>query len=327
MPDYGWDVASDSLREAVRSARRAAMFDLSDAASATAVPQPKLRNALADLGRRGRCDSIAADAANDKQPATRAAALSSRWCPPPAVRLTIRSDAPQASTAVSGTAGWTARRFDGRPSRVPRHEILAAVNGSELDLRVAAASSVNCPQATLAALGQDALDEDVRIAAAQNDLCPPAVLAVLVTDADFEVSYAAVRNTACVSSVVAAAALHNDDSWIREATAGHPNCGPQLQRHLAGDPDATVRVALAENSNARVETLEILAGDFGGAVITAVCDNPNTTASVIDTMARNEEPEVRAEAARHRLCSRETLQRLAEDPEDWVRDAAATRQG
>ena len=326
MPNYGWDVASDSLREAVRSARRAAMFDLGDAASAAAVPQSKLRRALADLGRRGRCDSIAADAANAKDSSTRSVALSSRWCPPPAVRLTTRSDAPQVSAAVTCTAGWAARRFDCRRSKWPRHEIIAAVNGSELDLTAAAASSMNCPQATLAALA-GALDEDVRVAAAQNDRCPQAVLAALVTDADFEVSYAAVRNPLCSPSVVAAAALHNDDSWIREASAGHPNCGPQLQRHLADDPDATVRIALAENSNARVETLEILAGDFNGAVIAAVCDNPNTTVSVIDTMARNEDPEVRAQAARHWwLCSRETLQRLAEDTEDLVRDAAATRQ-
>ena len=311
---------------AVRAARSAPAFALSDIADVAAVPERSLREMLGCLRRRGRCDTTAADAAADIDETRRVAGLESRWCPPPLRRLVASNDPEEVRWVCRSTAAWHARRVnDG--DRAPRVRTAAAF-GDPAGRGVASGvnSTSGCPPAMLAALASDP-DPDVRTVVLGDPSCPPAAVAALAVDDVVAITHETAQHRNC-PSVVLATLARCDRLWgldrVRQqrAVAKHLNCAPSVLRFLAADRDLSLRAVASFNPNCPPtcwRTLPLLCAPVVGV---AVADHPNCTQAVVHAMARSEHHEVRMKAARHRLCDLATLQTLADDNDLAVRDAA-----
>ena len=214
--------SQQALGAATRAARSSPALPFAWAASAADVPPQELSNALRDLRRHGRCDSLAADAFINSTAARRAAMLASRWCPPGLKRLAaVDTTAADRPNAAAGTPGWDGR--DLRSSAAPRGRIAAAAGAAYSQLRSVAASHPFCPPAVLLGAAQDP-DEWVRVQAARCESCPPAAIMLLATDDSWEVTETLAERPDLDSAVLAALA----GGSIAESTLDKIGRQPQL---------------------------------------------------------------------------------------------------
>ena len=228
---------------------------------------------LVALGRRGRCDAMAAEAVLGGGCSEQL--LSHRALPPPAA-LTANGATPRrdgSAAPMLGMRGPQCRRV--RSSGAP-------IVGDDRRVRVRAAADRCCPPAVLTRLTDDA-DPAVRCAAAANPAAGRLVLETLAGDSDAD---------------------------VRAVTAARADCPTQRLRQLAGDTDETVREMCATNPSTPQDLLEALAGDNGFGVRRGVASNPACGSRVLTVLAADEAAAIRQQVATHPGCGPEMLARF-----------------
>ena len=323
----------DERRAGVRCARSAPVASLEDAAAAAGMSQRALSGALRGFRRRGRCDSIAAVAAESTNHQIRAAVASLRVCPPAVARLTEPGLAHPAPAAAAGMAGWSIRGVE--DTAASRAVLIAASLTGRRSTMAAVLRNPSCPAAVVAASVSDP-DAMIRNAAATAVSCPQTALGRLAFDSNTNVVLAVVKNPAAGDAVLAAAAADKQlalaviDAFAerhdlgaaalgvlarhyyheaRIVSAAHERSAASLLSMLAYDDDKEVREIVAGNVNCHPTTLDRLAED--PAARAAVAGNPNTRSDTLLVLASDTDEAVIANVSTHHRCDKSVVAVLA----------------
>ena len=264
---------------------------------------------------------------------TRTAAVANPNCPARVIRLLAGSRQADLRGAAAGN-----------PSSPPDALIRLAHDSSETVCEKVAANPSAPWQAVrhLAAAGTRAMRDVV----AQRPDCPAAALTVIAAaDGWTQTLERVARHPNCPPEAFAAIADSSDDRG-RRAAAVQPNCPQMVLDRFAEDPDWRVRCGAGRNPSCPPETVAALAGDSDGRVRQAITTAPNLPDDALDRLAADLDPEVRAfalvavrvrrdpdsvpaqdsterhRAALHPLCPPSLLARLADDPDEDIRQSA-----
>ena len=310
-------------RDAVRAARSAPAFTLRAAADAAAVSDSALCEALEALRWRGRCDTIAASAAAGGGDASRAAALGSRWCPPPATRMVALADPAAVHVSAAGTAAWAARRTHEKNSLTvtmsANRTALMIISGYD---RQVAAGHPACPQAALVAFASDD-DQRTLAAVARNESSPLAALAPLAAHEDRAIRNEAASHPGCASALLTAIVSKPSNYWTVKDIAGHRNCVRATIEALAVNESLSARELAARHRLCDPATLRVLAVDEIEEVRAAAAANPSCDPHTLRVLSGDSDNEVRAAAAANPNCDPDVVETLAADQHWLVRDSAA----
>ena len=328
-------------RDVVRAARSAPAVALEAVSEGAASGTAGIRDTLRALPARGRCQqvatqlaSVAADpdsvsTAQRHQAYPPAAKRSADDCPsrgtmcwagrgrigvsaprPLAARLAAAPDVPGPSGVPSlieqarqeinyvktfGVARFMLSREEAYCSGVPSGMLARLVAGGG-DAALMASADSACPTSSLASCCGTA-DATMRGAAAYNPACPPEVLRALAADDDTKVCQIAVRNPSCPPESLRRVALECPE-LLSSSVARNPRCPPEALRVL--------HATLIEESVSYATMLLLL-------------EHPNCPADVLSTCADHEISTFRSNVAKHPRAAEETLLRLADDPEAFVR--------
>ena len=283
-----------TITRLVRLTRLARGFPLTAAAATVGVAVDAARTAAGRLPGRGVCASAAAWALLDQSaaPLTRARAAAHAAVSPAALRATPGDGCPDAvavALRLSQPAVWL-HPDDGMGS---------------IKQGLLAARELYPPRA----LRRSAADGRSGYDAAKSSRCPPAALLRLACS---EPAFVAVRNRACPSAGVAAAAA-SDDIGARGAAAAHAACPVAVLTRLAADHHYAIRLAAASNPVCSGDVLEALATDEDEEVRAAAVSNPSCRAETLSAAAVSARPSLRAAAASNPSIPVELLAGLARD--------------
>lgn len=144
----------------------------------------------------------------------------------------------------------------------------------------------------------------------------PSVLALLAEISNSSVHSALARNPSTPALTLASLVRFYWKTIFR-----FPGNAAKVLDHLMGDANSTIREDMAKYSRTPASVLERLAQDSNASVRRAVARNSNTPASVLMCLAEDSDVLVRESLVdrSYRLKHDSVLERLAEDPEVYVR--------
>ncbi|WP_052682207.1 hypothetical protein [Saccharothrix sp. ST-888] len=105
------------------------------------------------------------------------------------------------------------------------------------------------------------------------------------------------------------------DPRVRAEIARHPDLPVQLLGALAADPDSLVRSRAATRAHPRPRPIR--------PTDEPECTAAESTTETVELRSRDQDPEVRYQALRDSRLSPASVVRLLDDPQDWIRNAAA----
>ena len=271
----------------VRVARSSPAFPVAAAAAAAGVSEGEALLAMGDRRTRGQCAALAAAMNTAASRRLRSAVLGSGRVPPYMLRLLRGDYATEISRASLGTAAWDIR---------DRNRVM----GWLTHRRVVVSEAVHG-------------SEFERNKLAELAACPPAVLWRLAADPDWWVRAGVAANRSAGTGMLALLASEEDSSPVTMAL-------------LTTKDDCSVAAEEADNNAAALVLVTVAVhGDFDA--VEDLERHRNFGPEVVAAMSRNRSEEVRALAAGHELCPTATLAALAQDPENSVRAAVASRTG
>jgi hypothetical protein len=220
-----------------------------------------------------------------------------------------------------------------------------------VDVRRSAAAQVDLDADTARSLVHD-VDRRVRENLALNPSTPTDVLLVLLSDPHWRVRWEAAQNSSGGPAVHRAALAAEDTQlvWavgqlgdalsaeVIELVLGHAvrsgreqlalvTRSPELLRRLAADVDHRVRRQVAVASACSPDLLRELAGDRRAPVRQAAAANPRLPPDAVDVLVLDRSADVRWNVLVHRRGRRDIAERLADDPDETVRNQARQHLG
>ncbi|GGL18886.1 hypothetical protein [Deinococcus radiotolerans] len=234
---------------------------------------------------------------------------------------------PELLAQVALNGDWEERAAVARNAFLPDAARSALCGDEDWWVRAAAAENPAATPADLTHLAQDTEHVTIREHVAAHPHAPGDVLLRLAQDGDPAVRLQAARNPSTPPEALDA--LAQDPRFtVREAVAAHALCPGDVLRALAADPNERVQYV----AQLRLRPLNDAA--VGEALATrrrhvklALSVSGTTPATAIGQLARDRNPQVRAQVALHPHLSDSALSALAQDPAMTVRLVARAADG
>lgn len=205
------------------------------------------------------------------------------------------------------------------------------LNEKDIDIRMALARNVQCPDYILEALSHDFFDE-VRTLVARNRGTPLKVLEDLAKDNATTIRQAVSMHPALPTHLLNRLARDRAES-VRQNIVGHardPKMEPEMLKRLSVCDLPDVRVEVAKNPATPYPLLEVLARDADKSVRDAVklrflrdAKNPLLPRENLEKLLASGDDTVKMAALDNPALPPENLLGLAQDPSERVRQALA----
>lgn len=189
-------------------------------------------------------------------------------------------------------------------------------------IRSTVAGNKHTPPEVLERLAKDKI-EFVRAGVARNVECPDRLLErFATTEKNWAFRKAVAENLKCPEHVLGILA-GDDDRDVLQTVGRHPNCPERVLREWATHHD--LAWGPSRNPNSPGDVLDDLSYDK--SFNWEVAENPGTPVRTLERLAVHEDEFLRRQVAHNKKCPPHLLDRLADDVEPTVRQAALANPG